>query len=166
VADPEQGEVLVIGVGNELRRDDGAGIEVARRVQSRRGGERIVVCELQGETTALLDAWRGYDAVVIVDTSRSGAAPGTIRRMDAGREPLPVGLRSSSSTHAVGIGEAIELGRALGQLPARLVVYGVEGACFEAGIGLSEELQRIVPRLSETVFEEACALRACQRSSG
>ena len=48
------------------------------------------------------------------------------------------------STHAFGIAEAIELARALKQLPQDLIVYGIEGKCFEAGIGLSREVEKAV----------------------
>ena len=44
----------------------------------------------------------------------------------------------ASSTHAVGIGEAIELARTLDRLPGRLIVYAVEGHRFDAGLGLSD----------------------------
>ena len=43
----------------------------------------------------------------------------------------------ASSTHALGLADAVELARSLGRLPQRVVVYGIEGAAFEFGNGLS-----------------------------
>ena len=153
----------MIGVGNALRGDDAAGVEVARRVRAHLGadgatGAEIDACELQGEPLALLDAWEGRDAVVIVDTMRSGAAPGTVRRLDVSREPLPALPYCCSSTHAVSLGEAIELGRALARLPAHVVVYAVEGRRFEAGSGFSEEVHDVIPALADAVLSQACEL--------
>jgi hydrogenase maturation protease len=91
---------------------------------------------------------------------RSGAAPGTVHRFEVAERPLPAGLRSSTSTHAVGIGEAIELARALGRLPSRLVVYAVEGQCFEAGATLSGAVAAAVDRVAEVVLDEARQLAA------
>ena len=150
--------VMVIGVGNALRHDDGAGLVVARRLRARRGGVPITVREHEDETLALLDLWAGSDAVVLVDAIRSGARPGTIHRFDASEQPLPSELRGSSSTHAVGIGEAIELARSLQRLPRRVLVLGVEGRRFDAGAGLSAEVEAGLDGLADLVLGEARAL--------
>jgi hydrogenase maturation protease len=140
-------DALVIGLGNDLRGDDGAGLEVARALDAP---------EVR-EPAALLDLWDGHDAVVLVDAMRSGARPGTVRRFDLGDGPLPLGLRGSASTHAFGLGDAIELARVLGRLPRRTVVYAVEGRAFEAGTGLSEEVAAAVGDLVGAVLREATA---------
>ena len=148
--------LLVIGVGNELRGDDGAGIAVARRL---RETANLDVRELQEEPTSLLDAWRGHDAVVLVDTMRSGARPGTIRRIDASRVPLPPGLGGSASTHAVGLEQTLELARAVGRLPRRVVVYAIEGRRFEAGAPMSDAVRSGVGELAARVLGEVRAAR-------
>lgn len=151
--------VLVIGVGNALRRDDAAGLEIVRRVRARTKAGEIATYEHGGEMLALLDIWEGADAVVLVDAIRSGARPGTIHRVDATSAAIPVRLRCSSSTHAVGIGEAIELARLLGRLPKTVLLIGVEGHRFEAGDGLSEEVEAMVGELADAVLVEAIELR-------
>ena len=50
----------------------------------------VEVRELEGDATALVDAWSGAEHAVVVDAAQSGAEPGTIRRFDAGAGPLPV----------------------------------------------------------------------------
>jgi hydrogenase maturation protease len=144
--------VLVIGIGNEYARDDAAGLLAARalRAQERRDVE---VRELSGEGAALMEAWKCAEAVIVIDAARSGAAPGTLRRFDAGREPLPAGA-FRGSTHAFGLYEAVEVTRSLNQLPGRLVIYAVEGRDFAAGIGLSPELERAIPALVAAVIGE------------
>ena len=150
--------VLVIGVGNELRGDDGASVEVIRRLREPAGQAGIEVGEQLHEPTELLDAWQGRDAVVLVDTMSSGARPGTIRRFDASSEPLPARLRGSASTHAFGLVEAIELARTLDRLPRQLIVFAVEGQTFEAGTALSDEVQAVAPALACAVLREATEL--------
>ena len=160
MGDSRRPGVLVVGVGNEFRGDDGGGPEVVRRLLERPSVAGIEVRELQGDPTALLDAWLGRDAVVLVDTMRSGALPGTIRRVDASCEPLPSRGHGPTSTHAAGLAETIELGRALGSLPRRVIVYAVEGRRFDAGAALSGELEAIMPTLVDRVLREARSLRA------
>jgi hydrogenase maturation protease len=147
--------VLVIGVGNLLRADDGASGEVVRRLRDRRTQTGIEVSEQLCEPSDLLEAWQGRDAVVLVDTMRSGEAPGTIRRFDVSGEPLPASLRGSVSTHGFGLHEAIELGRALHRLPRRVIVFAVEGRDFEAGATPSPEVDAAVAPLAGAVLREA-----------
>jgi hydrogenase maturation protease len=146
--------VVVVGVGNAYRGDDGVGLAVAERL---RGvvpvGVEVVTCEQ--EASRVIDAIEGRDAAVLVDASSSGAAPGTIRRFDASAEPVPA--RSfRSSTHAFGVGEAIELARALGKLPGTVVVYGIEGRRFTAGEGLSPVVDAAVEPAANAVMGEPC----------
>jgi len=162
----ERASVVLIGVGNALRHDDAAGLEVVRRLRAQANAARIAaraqiaLLEHEGEPLALLDMWEGARAAVLVDAVSSGAEPGTIHRVDASRGPIPARLRSSTSTHAVGLGEAIELARELRRLPARVLLYGVEGARFDAGSGLSRPVQALIAPLADAVLGEARELAA------
>jgi hydrogenase maturation protease len=141
--------VILIGVGNAWRGDDGAGLAVARRVREL-APAGVEVREVEGDATALVDAWSGAEHVVVVDAAESGATPGTVRSFDARSQPLPVhGLRSS--THAFGVSDAIELARALARLPDRLDVYAIEGASFIAGEGLTPAVERAVAELAASL---------------
>jgi len=149
----------VIGVGNSLRGDDAAGLEVARALRAAADpAAGFTVREHEGETLALLDAWQDARAALVVDAVSSGAPAGTIHRADATSEPLPARLHGSTSTHAVGLADTVELARALGRLPARIVLFGVEGRRFASGSALSGPVADAIPRLVEAVLAEARAL--------
>jgi hydrogenase maturation protease len=120
---------LVVGVGTE-RGDDAAGLLVVRRLKA--AGAPVTVAELAGDLTGLMDLWRPEDRVVVVDAVRTGAPAGTVHVLDAAAARLPAGLRCGS-THAFGLGEAVELARVLGRLPARLLVCGIEGSRWSDG---------------------------------
>ncbi len=149
----------VIAVGNPLRADDGAGAEVARRLAGRvPAGVRLV--ELGGEPAELLDAWDGLRVVVVVDAVRAGAAPGTVHRFDASSAPLAV-RTGSTSTHGLGLAAALELGRALGRLPPRVIVVGIETAGDDAPGGtLSPPVQGAIEAAAERVLAELRPQRA------
>jgi len=151
---------VVIGVGNTQRRDDGVGIMVVRQLQER-VPPGVTTIEESGEGVSLLDAWKGAATVLLVDAVHSAAPPGTIHRLDAHVEPIPNGF-FHCSTHAFGVAEAVELARALNQLPPRLVMYGIEGKSFAAGMELSEEVERaaavVIAQVLDAiwVFAEPC----------
>ena len=123
---------VVVGVGNELRGDDAVGLHVVRSL----AGLDASLIECEGEPVGLIDAWDGYERAILVDATDSGSEPGTVRRLPAGEKPLPPELRRSS-THLLGVAEAVELARALGKLPRHTIVYGIEGAGFDTGAPLS-----------------------------
>ena len=146
--------VVLVGVGNGYRGDDGAGLAVAELVRGRApAGVEVVTCEQ--EASRVIDAIEGRDAAVLVDASSSGAPAGTIHRFDASTEPVPA-RAFRSSTHAFGVGEAVELARALGKLPGSVVVYGLEGEDFAAGEGLSAAVAAAVEPAAEAVLKELC----------
>ena len=108
----------------------------------------------EGEPIDLLDRWEGAGEVIVVDAARSGAAPGTVHRLDGLAEPVAHG---QGSTHAFGLAETLALARALGRAPARLTVIGIEGERFGAGEELSPAVASAVERRSRA---------SCERASG
>lgn len=127
---------LILCVGHRYRRDDGVGPWVGDRLRER----GLTVVELSGEGIGVIEAIAGQPAVVLVDATQSGAPPGTVHRIDAVASPLPSGW-FRYSTHLFGVAEAVETARALHRLPGRLIIYGIEGAQFEFGEGLTPEVE-------------------------
>jgi hydrogenase maturation protease len=144
--------VLVVGVGNTLAGDDAAGLLVAGRLCGR---AELDVRAHDGDPTALIHTLAGARVAIVVDALRSGALPGETLRWDAGERPLPAQLRSSTSTHGFGLADTIELMRALGRLPTQLIVYGIEGECYEPGTAPSPAVTAAVDSVAEQVLAEA-----------
>jgi hydrogenase maturation protease len=150
-------KVLVIGIGNAYRHDDAAGLMVARQLKD----HTLSSCEVHeqvGEGAALMDLWKGAERVLVVDAAQSGAVPGSIHRFNANLHPLPAPI-FRDSTHAFGLIEAVELSRAMRQLPSNLVIYGIEGQNFEAGSGLSAAVLGAVNDLAEKLRREIKTMR-------
>ncbi len=147
--------VVVIGVGNALRGDDGVGLAVAEEVRAR-AADAVAVRVCEEEPSRLIDALGDADVALIVDAVSTGAAGGSVHRLDASKEALPA-HELRSSTHALGIAETLELARALGRLPERTVVFGVEGLDFTAHEGLTSPVADGVARAATAVLEEVAA---------
>ncbi len=148
-ADGSRQRVLVVGIGSPDRGDDAVGPSVARAVAAR-GLHGVEVVEHE-DPTALLDLWTGHDLVIVVDAVRSGSPAGTLHELETGAcadvTRLPPGdPPRHGGTHAVGVLTVVELARALGRLPPRLVVLGIEATGFEHGAPLSAPVSAAVPR--------------------
>lgn len=146
---------LILGVGNPYRGDDGVGVAVARRLRAQAPAS-ITIREASGEGAALMEAWKGFSRVVVIDAVHSGAAPGTIHRLDARAASIPSQFFHYSS-HAFGVAEAVEMARALDELPPHLVLFGIEGATYKAGEGFSDEVESAVNAVILRVLEDAAA---------
>ncbi|MBI3962082.1 MAG: hydrogenase maturation protease [Deinococcus sp.] len=141
-----------MGVGNVYCGDDAVGLVVVRQVKAQ-APDQVRVLEHSGEGAALLESWKGADAVVLVDAVFSGGKPGMIYQFDAHAQPIPAQF-FRHSTHAFSVAEAIELARVLHQLPPSLTVYGIEGRDFQVGKGLSQAVAKAVPEVVQRVLQQ------------
>ncbi len=141
---------LVIGVGNRARRDDGAGPAVLDALAAQDAA--VARIEIAGDCARLIDLWEGQKNVHVIDATQGNGAPGTILRLDAIAAPVPRGTFLHTS-HAFGVAEAVETARALGQLPETLRLWGIEGADFSYGDGLSDAVARAVPSVAAEIAD-------------
>jgi hydrogenase maturation protease len=151
-------QLLIIGIGNSFRGDDAAGVFTARLLKDT-GLDSTIVMEHSGEGASLMEAWKGTDTVILIDAVSSGGVPGTIHRLEPISNPLPAHM-FQSSTHAFSLPQAIEMGRALDELPLRLIVFGIEGTNFKPGAELSPEVRNALPEVAKQILSEMEALAA------
>jgi hydrogenase maturation protease len=152
----EQADVVVIALGARHRGDDAVGPQVAAALRD--GHPPCHIVEGCDDTLALLNAWDTAALAIVVDAAVSGAVPGTIHRLDGGTAPQVKDL-SRCSSHGLGLAEAMQLGRVLDRLPARLIVFAIEAKSFELGTGLSQEVAATVPVLVHEIARELDAFR-------
>jgi len=147
---------IVIGVGTELRGDDGFGAAVIEALRDRPGlGGRVALARCDGEPSRMIDLWDGYDHAVVVDAVRGGNERyGFLYRRDL-RTGAPGEPRGNS--HAAGLGAAVRLAGVLGRLPGRLILYAVHGHDFTLGAPLSRPVAAAVPELVDRISRELFA---------
>jgi hydrogenase maturation protease len=150
LAGPAGRPVVVIGVGNEFRHDDGAGPAVVTSLRDRvPPGVDLVVTD--GEPTRLIEAWTGAKLAIVVDAVRAHPArPGTVHRFVADR-PGP-GMTPTASSHGLGLDHAINLALALDRMPGRLIVHAIEAADLTQGTGLTPGVAAAVESVADAVL--------------
>jgi len=148
-------KVVVIGIGNPDRGDDGAGPAVTALLRQRLpAAQSVSVVDSDGDPARLIDAWDGAGLAVVIDAVHSHAAPpGHVHRVtvDAAADPAAAFAAGGPSTHGLGPGDAIALAAALDRLPGSLAVFGIEGDQFGFGDDLSAAVARSVLQVADEV---------------
>lgn len=140
---------MVIGLGQRFRSDDGVGPFVLDKIRPLLSAQADLR-ECASDAADLLDLWDGQPVVYLVDAlSSASGTVGEIIRIDGIYEKIPVEFGASSS-HALGLAEAIELGRTLKKLPQRLLIFGIVGAKFDLG----NQLSPLVEHAAKAVINE------------
>lgn len=151
------GDIVVIGVGNPFRRDDGVGPAVADRLRAQRlPGVRLAVTD--GDPATLIDLWDGARLAVVVDAVLAEpTTPGRVHRFSVVESP-PRRPRAPSphavDSPATDLGDAVELARVLDRLPRRLVLFVVEAGDVDFGAGLTSAVAAAAGRVAATIVNE------------
>lgn len=149
--------IVLVGVGQSLRCDDGAGMLAVQSWQSKYPWRlehptvRVEIEQLPG--LALLDLINDAEAAIIVDAVHSGSLAGTIHQVTLNQLS---GFTSGTNTaHGWGVAETLALGHKLypETLPAEIILLGIEGERFDPGDTLSPSVQRNLPTLVEQIEE-------------
>lgn len=144
------GGVLVIGIGNDFRRDDGVGLAVAAEIEKQRLPDVRVITTI-GDPAPILEAWTGIPLAVAIDAAMGkGSTPGRIRRWTPG-DDTESGVVSS---HALGLPQTYALGQAIGQMPQRLVVFTVDVEDISYGATLTPAVAAAVPAAAAAILAE------------
>ncbi|SNY59290.1 hydrogenase maturation protease [Paractinoplanes atraurantiacus] len=149
------GRRVVIGVGNEFRRDDGFGPEVVAELRAR-GDDRLAGVQLyvsDGEPSRMLDAWSGAELAIVIDVAVGIGGPGGWSELAL---PEVAGPQHTASGHDIGLGTTVALARVLGRLPPRVVALVAHGHDLGFGVGLSGGVAEAV----RPVADRVCALLA------
>jgi hydrogenase maturation protease len=144
--------ILVIGLGNPDRGDDGAGPQVMKLLAGRLPPD-AVIAEPGTDIITLVPEWAKYSAVICVDAALPLTAPGTVHRFDLAACELPR-ERLAPSSHMLGLADAVALSRALGEAPRDIIVLAVEGECFDAGTGLTRRVADALADIAGRVIGE------------
>jgi hydrogenase maturation protease len=151
-------KVLILGLGNPFRGDDGVGPAVIALLHNQDLLPDVVAVDggTPGLETVLI--WQGYERVIIVDAAEMGLDPGQWKRFLPDEAALPVAKESMQSTiHSAGLAEALALAEALDMLPDELVFYSVQPAFTGWTADMTAPVAAAVPALCSAISNELAA---------
>lgn len=144
-------KTILYGIGNSFRGDDAAGIEVANTLLDR-GASPDQILSGPAEIAQLIDLMEKTECLIFVDCVYSGQEIGTIHKLDLTKEKLPYS-KKGPSTHIFGLGEALDMAKALDIFPKKIWFWGIEGRNFEFSRNISHEVQAGIRQVSSEINE-------------
>jgi len=147
-----QNDILILGIGNILLKDEGVGVHVAKRLKEIPLPENVEV--LDGGTAGLdlADFIAGRKKLIVIDAVKAGEKPGTIYRLK--EENLSIKPKAIMSFHEVDLLDAIHMSIVMDEKPEEIVVIGIEPKDMSDGVDLSPEIEERIPRIIEVVMKE------------
>jgi len=147
------GNVLVLGLGNILLRDEGVGVRAVERLQERFDFPAEVQV-LDGGTLGLdlLPYVETADRLLILDAVETDHTPGTLVRLYG--DEVPAFLSIKVSPHQMGLADLLAASRLRGQFPRELVLWGVKPEIVDAGLELSPPIAAQLDALVDRAIAE------------
>lgn len=150
----KQHDLLILGVGNPLMGDDGAGIKAVELLEARDLPGDVLVKEAGTPGWGLATWLEGFTTVILVDAVQMGLPPGTWRRFQP--EEVQILMQDQAfSLHEPDLACGLALAEALDALPERLIIYGIEPAQTTPGMPLSPQVLNNLPEMVDKIVEEA-----------
>lgn len=158
--------ILVLGLGQSLRGDDSAGLQIVSMWQKNHPetAKEVKVEFSENPGLELLEFMEGEEAVVIVDAVRSSASPGTLIKVE--KDDLLSFTSTSKLTHGWGVAETIQLGASMYPWMASIciIMIGIVAINFKQGTVVCPQVSSAYPSAVEKLETEVCKLLAKSRS--
>lgn len=151
--------VVVLGIGNALRTDEGIGSHAIKQLQS--------LTDLPADIQLLDGGTLGLDllhyidncrALIVIDAIDAGKPAGTVLRME--NEQIPAELVQKLSMHQAGLSDLLGILRLRGQEIPHLILVGIQPASFDWGLELSATVAASLDLLVKTIRAEIARLHA------
>jgi len=144
----------VLGLGNPLMADDGAGIQVIELLWQETLPPNVIVQDGGTAGVGLIPEMEGYQKVILVDCASMGLRPGEWKRFTLDKAQLVGGEQSELSLHSSNLAGALRLAEALNVLPPELIIYGIEPARVEWDRPMSHQVVGVLPQVAQAIVDE------------
>jgi hydrogenase maturation protease len=142
---PDVEHTLVLGIGNTLLSDEGAGVHLLRDLQSRhQASPRLRLLDAGTLSFTLTEAIEDCTRLIVLDAARLGEQPGAVRRFAGEAMDRFIGQRRLS-VHEVGLCDLLDVARLIGRLPSQRALIAIQPARTDWGTSLSPAVAAALP---------------------
>lgn len=143
------GRVVVLGIGNSLLSDDGAGVHAIRCLREAVPDAAIEWVDAGTLNFTLLPYLDHARALVVIDAAELGAPPGTVRVYQGEEMDRMVGAGRRNSVHEAGLADLLAMARLNESLPEHRALITVQPQRIDWGETLSPPVAAALPAICE-----------------
>jgi len=144
---------VVLGIGNTILSDEAAGVRTVEALeQAWQMPDNVLLIDGGTSGMEMIEDLSGADLLIVIDVVKTGAAPGTVVKIDG--TDIPVFFRNKLSPHQIGLPDVLASLELLDAMPQEIVVLGVELISLELGMEMTPAVAEKVPLLSAMAAEE------------
>jgi len=155
--DPESADprILVAGIGNRLRGDDGFGPRVIDLLASRRLPDSVEARDFGTAGLTVATELSDYDVAIFLDSAESEGEPGSLQRS---RLEVEAGIDDSAelarlTLHEVGLEGLLKFSKSIGTLPEKVYLIGCKPKVLVPTLELSPEVEAAVEEAASMVMD-------------
>ncbi|HEX3015993.1 MAG TPA: HyaD/HybD family hydrogenase maturation endopeptidase [Desulfobacteria bacterium] len=155
--DKQLEKIMIMGVGNVLLSDEGAGVHLLSELAKYSLPENVELLEGGTAGMEMLHLFEDLAHLIIVDSINAGAEPGAIFKF----KPDDISVippQFNVSFHQVGLLEVLKMAQIFGKLPKTVTIFGIQPASLDWGMELTPKLKEKLPQLAQFVVDEAWSL--------
>ncbi len=147
---------LILGIGNSLLSDDGAGIHAVRYLTAHHS-DHPGISFMDGGTLgfSLAGPVAGCDALIVIDAAQLDRDAGCVKLFEGEAMDRFLGSGRKSSVHEVGLWELLATSRMLGELPQHRAFIGIQPESLSWGESPTEPVSRAIPEACRLALELA-----------
>ena len=154
-------KTAVIGIGNLLLKDDGAGIHILKQLEREPWHRKVEVIDGGTCIFDLMDAFITNEKVILLDSVKGGHRPGTIYKLSP--EELGSFIKKTTSLHDVQVLDVLQNVNHMGYFP-EVVIIGIEPeeVCFDLQLSptVKKQLPEMLSILKNEVLKEEVGTNA------
>ncbi|MBL7052569.1 MAG: hydrogenase maturation protease [Candidatus Marinimicrobia bacterium] len=143
----------IFAVGNSLYGDDGIGKAVLDKLQSDNHFPEAEFYDADTDALSLIDRFSMEGLNIIIDAAKMGENPGKICKFTPENVALKIHW-DNLSLHGFGLAETFEMAKKINMMPKNVIIIGIEPEKIEIGNGLSEIVEKAIPKVIQIVEKE------------
>jgi hydrogenase maturation protease len=150
-------KILIAGVGDLLRKDDGFGPRVIQKLEEMELPDNVIIKDYGTSCFELVFDLKDFDEVIFIDAVNFEGDFGEIRiiKPKARKMGEKEFVRSiNMSLHEIELQQIIDLAYSLNVLPEKILVVGCRPKNLGFGLGLSEEVEKAVGKTVKIILEK------------
>ena len=146
-------DTLIIGIGNSLLTDDGAGVHVIEALQKADLPGSVELVDGGTLGFALLEKVESARRLIVVDAAQLDAEPGTVQSFRNRDMDVYLTSRKRSSVHEVNLLDIMAAAKFRGLMPRDYALVGIQPACMDWGSEPTEAVARGVAEATRVVLD-------------